>query len=133
VIKRTVQTTRGSPHASKAPAYLKASTEAHVLSEAEAALPPALQNCSTNITPDCIRALYGIPKSPKAIPGNSLGLYQQGSYFAKSDVNAYFKTYAPYIPQDTFPIAATIDGASYSVDAASVSNSGEANIDIEMG
>jgi tripeptidyl-peptidase-1 len=115
------------------PALLEVSDEIHVLSEAEAALPPALQNCSTNITPDCIRALYGVPKPTKAIPGNSLGLYQQGSYFAKSDVDAYFKAYAPYVPQGTFPINATIDGASYSVDAASDLNSGEANIDIDMG
>lgn len=133
MVKRTVQTTRGTPYAVKAPAHLEVSEESHVLSEAAAALPPALQNCSTNITPDCIRALYGVPQPTKAIPGNSLGLYQQGSYFAKSDVDSYFLKYAPYVPQGTYPVNATINGASYSVDPASVSNSGEANIDIDMG
>jgi tripeptidyl-peptidase-1 len=37
------------------------------------------------------------------------------------------------VPQNTFPINASIDGASYSVPADNPNNSGEANIDIEMG
>lgn len=132
MVKRTVQVTRGTPYALRAPVHVDISEEIHLLSQKEEGLPAALQNCSTNVTPDCIRALYGIPKSPKAVPGNSLGLYQQGSYFAKTDVDSYFKKYASYVPQGTYPINATIDGASYSVDAASDLNSGEANIDIDM-
>lgn len=41
-------------------------------------LPSALRNCSNQLTPDCIRALYSIPARSRAVPGNSLGLYQQG-------------------------------------------------------
>ena len=84
------------------------------------------------MTPACIKALYSIPDATKATGDNSLGLYQQGSYFAESDVDSYFAKYATYVPQGTFPINATIDGASYSVPASSGLNSGEANIDIEM-
>jgi tripeptidyl-peptidase-1 len=84
------------------------------------------------MTPACIKALYSIPDETKATGDNSLGLYQQGSYFAESDVDAYFAKYATYVPQGTFPINATIDGASYSVPSSSGLNSGEANIDIEM-
>lgn len=84
------------------------------------------------MTPACIKALYSIPDATLATPGNSLGLYQQGSYFAESDVDLFFAHYATYIPQGTFPINASIDGGSYSVPASSAVNSGEANIDIEM-
>jgi tripeptidyl-peptidase-1 len=137
VVKRTVkrEITKRASHAVKAPVHVAvpASTDSAGISAAAAALPPTLQNCSTNITPDCIRALYGIPANPVAVPGNSLGLYQQGSYFAESDVNAYFARYASYVPQNTFPINASIDGGSYSVPADNPNNSGEANIDIEMG
>lgn len=80
----------------------------------------------------CIRALYSIPANPTAVDGNSLGLYQQGSYFAESDINLFLAKFAPYVPQNTFPINATIDGASYSVPPSSEFNSGEANLDINM-
>ena len=103
-----------------------------VVSEAAAALPPSLVNCSTQMTPTCIKALYSIPNATRSTPGNSLGLYQQGSYFAESDLNLYLAAYTPEIPQGTFPINASIDGASYSVPANSALNSGEALIDIEM-
>lgn len=131
VTKRTVERrgiNKRTNHAIKAPVH---TTETSV-SAAVAALPAALQNCSTTITKACIQALYSIPDAPAAVPGNSLGLYEQGSYFAESDINLYYAKYAPEIPQGTFPINASIDGASYSVPASSVLNSGEANIDIEM-
>lgn len=132
MVKRTVKTKRGTPYAANSPIHVELDESATVISAAAAALPPALQNCSTNVTPTCIKALYGIPDAPAAVPGNSLGLYQQGSYFAESDIDLYFKRYAPWVPQGTYPINATIDGASYSVPAASELNSGEANIDIDM-
>jgi tripeptidyl-peptidase-1 len=40
--------------------------------------------------------------------------------------------YAPYVREGTYPINASIDGASYSVPPASPLNTGEANIDINM-
>lgn len=135
VIKRTVdRKTKRTSHSFHAPAHLSTpATEGSLaISAAAAALPPALQNCSTLTTPDCIRALYSIPANPVPVDGNSLGLYQQGSYFAESDVNLFYAEYAPYVPQNTFPINASINGASYSVPAASELNNGEANIDIEM-
>lgn len=112
----------------KAPVHIAESS----IPAAAAALPAALQNCSTAITKACIQALYSIPDAPPAVPGNSLGLYEQGSYFAESDINLYYAAYAPEIPQGTFPINASIDGASYSVAPDNAGNSGEANIDIEM-
>jgi tripeptidyl-peptidase I len=119
-----VKAKRGSPWAVKSPL--------RVLVEDTTPVPSSLANCSTQMTPACIKALYSIPDATKAIEGNSLGLYQQGSYFSESDVSLYYSKYATYVPQGTFPINATIDGASYSVPASSELNSGEANIDIEM-
>jgi tripeptidyl-peptidase-1 len=84
------------------------------------------------MTPPCIKALYGIPNADKASPGNSLGLYEQGDYFAKSDLDLFYAEYAPYVPQGTYPIPALIDGANFSVPAESPLNTGESDIDIDM-
>lgn len=64
--------------------------------------------------------------------GNSLGLYEQGDYFAKSDLDLFYAEYAPWVPQGTYPIPALIDGANFSVPAYSALNGGESNIDIDM-
>lgn len=95
-------------------------------------LPTDLQSCGSDMTPACIKALYNIPDATKAHKDNSLGLYEQGDYFAKSDLDLYYKNYAPWIPQGTYPIPALIDGANYSVPDWSPLNGGESDIDIDM-
>jgi tripeptidyl-peptidase-1 len=95
-------------------------------------LPAELQGCGYNMTPTCIKAMYDIPDATKARKGNSLGLYEQGDYFAKSDLDLFYKEYAPWVPQGTYPIPALIDGANYSVPADSSLNTGESDIDIDM-
>jgi tripeptidyl-peptidase-1 len=84
------------------------------------------------MTPPCIKALYQIPDAKRATPGNSLGLYEQGDYFSEPDVNLFYAAFAPWVPQNTFPIPALIDGANYSVPPYSPLNGGEADIDIDM-
>jgi tripeptidyl-peptidase-1 len=91
-----------------------------------------LQLCGYNMTPTCIKALYSIPDATKASKSNSLGLYEQGDYFAKSDLDLFYKEYAPWVPQGTYPIPALIDGANYSVPASSSLNGGESDIDIDL-
>ncbi|CAI7645716.1 unnamed protein product [Penicillium manginii] len=91
-----------------------------------------LQGCGYNMTPTCIKALYGIPDATKASKKNSLGLYEQGDYFAKSDLDLFFKAHAPWVPQGTYPIPALIDGANFSVPSYSSLNTGESNIDIDL-
>ncbi|KAI0484995.1 Pro-kumamolisin, activation domain-containing protein [Xylariaceae sp. FL0804] len=96
-------------------------------------LPPSLQGCSINMTNLCYRALYGIPDLETATPGNSMGLYEQGDYFAKEDVDLYYKTWAPWVPQGTYPIPALIDGAVYSYPVNdTVDVTGECNIDLDI-
>ncbi|OQE42187.1 hypothetical protein PENCOP_c004G05160 [Penicillium coprophilum] len=103
-----------------------------VISEKAKSLPADLQKCGSEMTPACIKALYNIPDATKAHKGNSLGLYEQGDYFAKSDLDLYYKAYAPWVPQGTYPIPALIDGANFSVPDYSPLNQGESDIDIDM-
>jgi len=138
VVKRTVQRKRSIPHQAKKPNRLSSNSPAFNgfpwgwKPPGAGQLPAELQDCGRNITPPCIKALYQIPNATKATPGNSLGLYEQGDYFAKSDLDLFYAKYAPYVPQGTYPIPANIDGANYSVPAYSPWNGGEADIDIDM-
>lgn len=91
-----------------------------------------LQGCGYNMTPTCIKALYQIPDATQATEGNTLGLYEQGDYFAKSDLDLFYQKWAPWVPQGTYPIPALIDGANYSVPADSSLNTGESDIDIDL-
>ncbi|KNG91684.1 putative protease S8 tripeptidyl peptidase I [Aspergillus nomiae NRRL 13137] len=69
-------------------------------------------NCDHSITPDCIRALYKIPSARAAPhPNNSLGIFEEGDYYAQEDLDLFFKTFAKNIPGGTHPIPAFIDGA----------------------
>lgn len=138
VVRRTVKVKRGSPW------YPKKQNRVSPYSEpfdgfpwdwmppSAANLPADLQCCGRNITPACIKALYQIPNATMKTPGNSLGLYEQGDYFSKQDIDLFFAQYAPYVPQGTYPIPALIDGANYSVPPYSPWNTGESDIDIDM-
>jgi tripeptidyl-peptidase-1 len=97
-------------------------------------LPEDVQGCGVNITPPCWKALYQIPADlPKATPGNTLGLFEQGDYFAKSDIKSYLATFAPHIPADILPTPALIDGANFSVPADDTFlDTGESDIDIDI-
>ncbi|MCJ1355544.1 MAG: hypothetical protein MMC33_005536 [Icmadophila ericetorum] len=128
VEQRSLSSVKGVQRTSSPPE----SVNVHFMPQAAMALPPDLRGCGVNITPPCIKALYHIPDATRATPDNSLGLFEQGSYFNKEDVNLFYAQYAPYVPQGTFPIPALIDGANYSVSLDSSFNSGEANIDIDM-
>ncbi|KAJ5787152.1 Peptidase S8/S53 subtilisin/kexin/sedolisin [Penicillium paradoxum] len=119
-------------HRSKGAIGIEASKQAKAIPAKAKKLPADLQNCGSDMTPACIKALYKIPDATKAHKDNSLGLYEQGDYFAKSDLDLYYKDYAPWIPQGTYPIPALIDGANYSVPDWSPLNTGESDIDIDM-
>lgn len=100
-------------------------------SVAALALDDDLQGCGQNMTPTCYRALYRIPIPTNATPGLGVGLYEQGDYFAKADLDASYAAYAPWVPQGTYPISGIIDGASYDYPQnATDLVGGEANLDI---
>lgn len=135
VVKRSVRTKRNSPWVPKPPSHLPypwSGSSPHWIPEAASSLPADLRGCGQNITPPCIKALYQIPNATLASPDNSLGLYEQGDYFSKSDIDLFFAKYAPYVPQGTYPIPALINGAEFGVPANSSLNTGESDIDIDM-
>ncbi|KAG4030402.1 hypothetical protein MFRU_012g01380 [Monilinia fructicola] len=136
VKKRSVKTKRSTAYLSKRKNRL---AKANPPAQTYEWTPPAavnlssdLKGCGSNMTPTCIKALYNIPTATLNASGNSLGLYEQGDYFAKSDLDLFYAEYAPWVPQGTYPIPALIDGANFSVPAYSELNGGESNIDIDM-
>jgi tripeptidyl-peptidase-1 len=85
------------------------------------------------MTVACYKALYLIPDPPSKVHAdNSLGLYEQGDYFSKEDLDLYYAVYAPHIPQGTYPITALINGANFSVPVESPLNTGESDIDLSI-
>jgi hypothetical protein len=96
-------------------------------------LPPDLQDCGRNITPACLKALYQIPNAYLKDNVNQLGLYESGDVYAQSDLNSFFAEYAPNVPQGTHPLLDSIDGGVAPVPADSVYNTGESDIDMDIG
>lgn len=57
-------------------------------------------------------AMYNISRSTTAQPGNQLGIFEDlGDVYSQTDLNEFFLTLAPYIPQGTHPKLDAIDGA----------------------
>lgn len=73
--------------------------------------PDSIANCSGLVTPACIKALYGLPYDVEAVPGNDMGIYESGDTYDQADLNSFFTTYYPRIPNGTHPILDSIDGA----------------------
>ncbi len=96
-------------------------------------LPPDLQNCGLNITPTCIKALYQIPDACIKDDVNQLGLYEDGDIYAQQDLNSFFAKYAPNVPQGTHPLLDSIDGGEAPVAPDSEYNTGESDIDMDLG
>lgn len=134
MLKKHQKAKRASQLGKSKPNAASIASEAHDVQISDKAknLPPNLQSCGQNMTPACIKALYKIPDASKANKQNSLGLYEQGDYFAKADLDLFYKQYAPWVPQGTYPIPALIDGANFSVPPSSSLNAGESDIDIDL-
>ncbi|MCJ1231705.1 Tripeptidyl-peptidase sed1 [Toensbergia leucococca] len=73
-----------------------------------------LSICDAVITPDCVKALYNITTPDLAPnPENSLGIFESlGDVYDQEDLNLFFESLAPNIPQGTHPILEAIDGAT---------------------
>ncbi|CAN8096667.1 unnamed protein product [Discula destructiva] len=97
-----------------------------------ASLPPLNSSiCDTYVTQECIRTQYSIPKGDKAAEGNELGIFESlGDHYAKEDLDVFFSTLYPEIPNGTYPIEKNIDGAFGA--AKNVSSAGiESDLDFE--
>ena len=96
-------------------------------------LPPDLQDCGRNITPVCLKALYDIPNAHIKDNVNMLGLFESGDIYSQQDLNSFFAEYAPYVPQGTHPLLDSIDGGEAPVPPGSEFNTGESDIDMDIG
>lgn len=83
------------------------------------ALTPA--NCDLYVTDTCIKAQYYIPNNTLAAPGNELGIFESlDDHYSKLDLDVYFSTLYPYIPNGTYPTERLIDGAVGSIEEAGI-------------
>lgn len=97
----------------------------------ELILPESLSNCSGVITPACVAALYEIPPANEIVnPNNSLGIFEEGDYYAQEDLNLFFHNLSSNIPKGTHPIPAFIDGAEAPVKVSEAG--GESDLDFEL-
>lgn len=95
-------------------------------------VPSDLEDCARNFTAVCYRALYDIPETNHAVPGNAPAVFESGDTFSQEDLDAYYAKYAPHIPQGTQPKVDSIDGADAPVAQNSPFNTGESEIDIDI-
>jgi tripeptidyl-peptidase-1 len=76
-------------------------------------IPNNVADCSNNITPDCLRALYGIPAIPpetKIHPNNTYGIVQYTPQpYLSSDLDLFFGNY-PIDQVQTRPTFNSVDG-----------------------
>ena len=61
-----------------------------------------------------------------------MGLFEEGDAFAQKDIDLFFNKFAPNVPQGTSPTVDSVDGGTAPVNAHSVRNSGESDIDIDL-
>lgn len=92
--------------------------------------PGNLNNCSGLVTPACIKALYGLPDHVDAVAGNDLGIYETGDRYDQEDLDLFFTTYYPQIPNGTHPVLDSIDGGEAPVNISYAG--GESILDFEL-
>lgn len=96
-----------------------------------ALLNSSLADCDKLITPICLRALYNF-KAPSlnatVSTNNTIGIFEDGDFYAQEDFNSFFANYAPYIPNGTHPVLNSVDGGEAPVGLADAG--GESNLDL---
>lgn len=80
------------------------------------------ENCDQYVTAACMRSQYSIPNNTLASPGNELGIFESlDDHYGQHDLDVFFSTLYPYIPNGTYPTEKLIDGAVGSAEAAGLS------------
>lgn len=115
-----------SPHLRPAP------TQPWYPPPAAYSLPAEVQACGVNITPPCLRALYGIPPGHINDSVNTLGVFEQGDYYSGQDLDSFFANFAPWVPQGTRPTLDSIDGGTSDVAPTNPGNGGESDVDFDI-
>ena len=91
------------------------------------------------MTPDCIRALYGIPSADEVAtsydsdPINSVGVFEAGSIYNPKDLDKFLEKFAPNVPVGTRPRLDSIEGGNLTLNTKLLKVlAGEANIDLDI-
>ena len=92
--------------------------------------PFALTTCNTQITPDCLRALYNLPNGTLAKSSYGIVEYTPQAYL-QSDLNLFYSNLARQIPSGTAPIFDPIDGGVDQTTTQSFNYNGESDLDLE--
>jgi tripeptidyl-peptidase-1 len=100
-------------------------------SETETNISFPLSTCSEHTTPDCLRAMYGIPRSNTSHPNNTFGIFQTTwSSWLPNDLDAFFGQFSPSLVGKR-PAMTPVDGG-YWQDSYQVSFfNQEADVDFE--
>ena len=96
----------------------------------DAAQPFSLTTCNTQITPDCLRALYSFPNGTLAKSSYGIVEYTPQAYL-QSDLNLFYSNLAREIPSGTAPIFDSIDGGVDQTTTQSFDDNGESDLDLE--
>ena len=96
----------------------------------DAAQPFSLATCNTQITPDCLRALYNLPNGTLAKSSYGIVEYTPQAYL-QSDLNLFYSNLAREIPSGTAPTFDSIDGGVDQTTTQSFNDNGESDLDLE--
>lgn len=96
----------------------------------EAAQPFDLSTCNTQITPECLRALYSFPNGTLAKSSYGIVEYTPQAYL-QADLNLFYNNFARQIPAGTAPILNLIDGGVAQTSQQGFSYNGESDLDLE--
>lgn len=96
----------------------------------ESAQPFALSTCNTQITPECLRALYNFPNGTLAKSSYAVVEYTPQAYL-QSDLNLFYQNLARQIPTGTAPILDSIDGGVAQTTNQGFNYNGESDLDLE--
>ena len=92
--------------------------------------PFALSTCNTQITPDCLRALYNFTNGTLAKSSYGIVEYTPQAYL-QTDLNLFYSNLAREIPAGTAPILDSIDGGVDQTTTQSFNDNGESDLDLE--
>ncbi|KAJ7287274.1 peptidase S8/S53 domain-containing protein [Mycena rebaudengoi] len=93
-----------------------------------------LARCDTQITPVCLRALYGLNNyTLKAVAKNSYGIVEYTPQaYVPDDLDTFAAIYAPDLVGKR-PVVVSIDGGSVQTDQTGFDYNGESNLDLQYG
>ncbi|KZT63834.1 subtilisin-like protein [Daedalea quercina L-15889] len=120
--KRSIDTSIGQPGAGIVNPKLMGEVESALLNTT---------SCDEQITPDCLRALYGYDYTPVATDKNSIGIVEYTPVaYLPADMDMFFGNYSP-TQVGQRPVVVSIDGGYEQTSFEGFSINGEANLDLQ--